>query len=821
MPDDIEPTQPGYRLTDGSLINEIIAAVNALGGNVFGPSGPDHSIGLVPDPGTIAGNSRFLCENATWDTPDVTAGFTAINPPGIALDGVTDASVGLQEQLDEMLATGGGTLKLIAPDGALYINQVVEIGSHTTLDLTECPVYYGAGATIATAGDLDEEPDVNKPLLYANILAGATTFDIVVKDAVVTPTAGQQFILRGERDATGKALVKEDGFIFSATDIGPVSNGERWTIVPVNPIENDYDVHYPLNDSGFTIAIYSAFTGNVNAGATSVVVADSSIFEVGDYVYVSDSETVGNAVNIVGYTDNNTINNEVNRIVAIDGGTDTITFQNALFHSYTTAYYGGITRILITKNAHIIGADISFPFEDGGTKKYGLMLKYSVDCSIQGCEIAYTHTDLANYGPYANGFRVQYALNCDVLKNVYGGKPDASIYTSGQGYGFVGVGATSCRFLGNTSTNARHGVLLQGGSAGNEVANHLDTGSRVSGLDTHGINATGNHIHDCIVIGGPLFSSDSANKAAIRLGNTSHLYGDFNNTVENIEVYGYRIALGVHDGYGIDIVPESAGNIVRNITIHGANYGVRSRYITAHDTAATGQNLVENVQVYDYDNLYSLDGGPNGVVKSIQLRNVTAPVAQQGASTENTVFDYAPGNPNLSAYISGLFYPAIPIVSFSNKTITAGRLYAVGPFTAQDTITISKLGVNVVTASAANKSMAIGVYTDSGNFPSAKIGANGTVLTDSSSADAEVTGLSIPIVKGAKYWIVANFEGTPVINAAGSTTAFRYPMVTSITNPAFLVKKTAAYSATLPATFPSSTVSDFAAETAPHLWFRF
>ena len=38
-------------------------------GVLFGASGPRHSIGLVPDPGSIAGSLRFLREDATWNTP--------------------------------------------------------------------------------------------------------------------------------------------------------------------------------------------------------------------------------------------------------------------------------------------------------------------------------------------------------------------------------------------------------------------------------------------------------------------------------------------------------------------------------------------------------------------------------------------------------------------------------------------------------------------------------------------------------------------------------------------------------------------------------
>ena len=42
-------------------------ALQALG--VFGPSGPRHAEGIVPDPGATAGATKFLREDATWQVP--------------------------------------------------------------------------------------------------------------------------------------------------------------------------------------------------------------------------------------------------------------------------------------------------------------------------------------------------------------------------------------------------------------------------------------------------------------------------------------------------------------------------------------------------------------------------------------------------------------------------------------------------------------------------------------------------------------------------------------------------------------------------------
>lgn len=40
-------------------------------GAVFGASGANHSVGLVPDPGAVAGTSKYLREDSTWAVPTV------------------------------------------------------------------------------------------------------------------------------------------------------------------------------------------------------------------------------------------------------------------------------------------------------------------------------------------------------------------------------------------------------------------------------------------------------------------------------------------------------------------------------------------------------------------------------------------------------------------------------------------------------------------------------------------------------------------------------------------------------------------------------
>ncbi len=183
----------------------------------------------------------------------------------------------------------------------------------------------------------------------------------------------------------------------------------------------------------------------------------------------------------------------------------------------------------------------------------------------------------------------------------------------------------------------------------------------------------------------------------------------------------------------------------------------------------------------------------------------------------------APSIANISNYIDGIFYFPFPIISVSTKAVTAGRLYFIGPFVAKKNATITKLGVRVSTGSAGGTKVSMGVYPDVDGLPSGALvgGATGNVVTDASAADAEATGLVIPIIKGRYYWLAADFESTPTLVSNSSTVMMRSMTITSTTNPAVIIKKTQAYAATLPATCPVLTSADFSDETVFSLWYRF
>lgn len=58
----------------------------------FHGSGQDHAAGLVPDPGSTAGDSKFLCEDGSWATPP---GTTYSSGTGIDIDNDTISNTGV------------------------------------------------------------------------------------------------------------------------------------------------------------------------------------------------------------------------------------------------------------------------------------------------------------------------------------------------------------------------------------------------------------------------------------------------------------------------------------------------------------------------------------------------------------------------------------------------------------------------------------------------------------------------------------------------------------------------------------------------------
>lgn len=913
----------------GSMSTQSASAVAILGGSITGLSTP-------VNPSDAATKSYVDASGGGGGGGGSSSGFTLTITPdntlGLVLDGVTDDTNAYQKALTGM---GAGICKVISEAG-MYLTGLVSLVSGQEVIHYECPVFSGPNAALSCNGQLLSLPATSKPHLFANITAGVTSFQIIVFGSNVTPAPGNQFQLRGQRDVTGQVNSnnKEYGYIATATNTGTSSGGGIiWDITTVTDIQNSYQIRYtgdayevanPPNEdlSEFLICVYSAFSSDVPAGSFQLPVTNVASFNIGDWVFMADNETVGNAM---GTADTNFIHQETNRIVDINYSTGIVKLQNACYHPYTTAYNGGFTTMQIVYGSKIVGARAQQKGANSAAKNYAFKLECAVNCDIVDCtsgfQVVGTGGSLVTYGQYGEAFRMQNCYNSRFVNAIFHGQPTESDYPSAQGYGLVFNGSTHCKIVGGAVQNARHGVLIQDGSCGNDIGGVHIINPRISGIDTHGINARQNHFHDCVIVGGTLFSPDAVQKAAVRCGNSSHTYGDHNNTFCDIKISGFNLnawSSGTNQGYGIDLAIASGGNLFYDIDIDGCDYGIHavdnstyptvllgagniirdtiirnaalnSVYFNGGTSLAIGGITLDNItddgnaNHFFFKQMYSLNakrlsirnsvatsgnyavtandcllttiedsdfnGANRGIsiqqcpgieiignkfrnqVESIVLTDSSVGGGSAGFVFNDNTFDGTPTPSfgitstgfsfnNQPSEISGIYYPAIPIDSFSTKTVTAGRLYAMGPFTAEASITATVLGINVGTAGASGTSVALGVYQDIGGFPAQLVGGvTGVVLADAT-GDREVTGLSIPLIKGNKYWIAALFQDVPIVVAHGSSTAIRNRLQSSTGVAANLIKITQTYSTSLPATL-SCTFSSFAAENAIHAWYRF
>lgn len=113
----------------------------------FGGSGPNHSSGFVPDPGSTPGTTRFLREDSTWANPSV----------GQAVDII-------------FLMDGGGATITTGTKGYIHmpfgctINQIAMLADQSgsiVVDIWKCTyTQFDAGATHPVVGDSITASDV-------------------------------------------------------------------------------------------------------------------------------------------------------------------------------------------------------------------------------------------------------------------------------------------------------------------------------------------------------------------------------------------------------------------------------------------------------------------------------------------------------------------------------------------------------------------------------------------------------------------------------------------------------------------------------------
>lgn len=263
---------------DPTLVDDVTAGGNTTitnifntspGASVFIASGPSHASGLVPDPGSTAGTTRFLREDATWvagpdpfdiisrykkrklfmpdSTPGQITGYGGTNP-GTFATGTGSPGFGTYfNGVDEYFVsyttgdTSGNEAGMRQTTNSNYFQNMDSISFHITTGsaITSQRIWlviYDAGGGEIGGGDTGGGemigwrystgvPDTNWQCVTSTVALGVS-----VTDSGVAVAANTEYKLTTRRTALGTAAFYINGVVV-ATKNAPLSSAGRIDLV--------------------------------------------------------------------------------------------------------------------------------------------------------------------------------------------------------------------------------------------------------------------------------------------------------------------------------------------------------------------------------------------------------------------------------------------------------------------------------------------------------------------------------------------------------------------------------------------------------------
>lgn len=431
----------------------------------------------------------------------------------------------LEQRLDSPMRA---IIRARNPLDSIYINRLVTCYANNVTIEFRSPVVYGAGGGLRLMGD---QPEIIRGATYKAKLAndaaeGATTLALSTTGGGMQASDfidGDVIIIRGQNDASGKALSKQVLHIVSRDTI-------LNTLTVQESLEEDYDVIYPDSDwpadltTGTTISLaaFAGATGDWARGDQTVAVNPTQLatsgIRVGSIVLVSTSETEfdlnPHAHNASGDPYKNSARLEIKKILALTSST--VTFDSPLVDNYALAWHAGITLYAPIENSSIMGVRARYNADQPTRNIHGIQVGYACGCRVEDCQID------GSQGQRGSGIRISNSRQCQVnmCRVTY-----PKYVGSGEGYGIAIYYTDECRVLNTTAEGCRHNFLLQKANH-TTVALCTSINDGISGIDLHGVNSIRTHIHGCRLLGGPAYYDSTQHKSLLRVGNTSHAAGD-------------------------------------------------------------------------------------------------------------------------------------------------------------------------------------------------------------------------------------------------------------------------------------------------------
>jgi hypothetical protein len=522
------------------------------------------------------------------------------------LGGGTDQTEALNAVL---LANTGKYVRLRKPDGApgrLLIAGTVDAPEstlHTALDISQVDIDFGAYGRIFPQGKIAEASADNPRIkLAANALAGATTLylDLTVADNGDDVAVGKLLIIRGEKDASGVAIDKEEHIIETVTNTGALTR----TITISSPgLAVGYDIEYPGSawtpDDGtdktrISIAVGSLLTGNSAEGARVISVADGSIFAAGEYALLrSNAKVSPNDPDSIPYGEEPV---KVHSVSSND-----VTLEAPAGRAFLTADTAGLYKLDGRKFSVIGGRGV---LRSVAVAPVDRRIDWVGGQYLVGGEFRKIRIDVA--GATANdkagaGISLRRCYGVRVVDPDIRGRANTG---AGDGNGvFIGY-STDCRVERGYLERCRHGVLFQGGNrltAERVAAANCYTNA----FDMHGAGEFYPKFSDCEAVGGPDNAPDSTQQGGATVGNTRWQAGTHHAVIHGCRFIGFDA--GSSD-FGIIVRPASTDVLIADNVIAQCDTGIR---VSHHDRAGeitTSDIAIVGNRMRDVDTPLSLFG---------------------------------------------------------------------------------------------------------------------------------------------------------------------------------------------------------------------
>ena len=523
------------------FVEQIIAGNPALKGDP-GEPGPQGIPGPQGVPGPSGGGRVWLMSAQ----------------PGLpAIPKTDDCTTAINNAMAALALEGGGELEMDGPvGGGYFVNGKLRQPSNVTLRWLgdEVPLIYGSMGSHEMSGELGEDPQSRN--IRSAIAAGSRTIPLAnsTNSNHTNYNVGERIILRGQNDAFGASLFKDSGIIESI-------DGLLNTLTLKEELDNDYlpiypDSAWPNDSTTIRKQLQALLVIDPVVGGTTITVNNPSMFAVGTHVVLTD-DMLG--TDVAGVVSNNLVNMEANEVVAIDGPVLTLAYP--IMHPYKTAKNAAVQVVLPVVNARVENATVRWAANSDKNSRYAFSILYGRDCTINGCKTL--GDPVTGLGPRGHCFRIGMAsLRCTVSECVVW-RP--TFFGSGQGYGAtIYKGARFCNVVDNWFEGCRHSVLLFSGACQNFIARNHSKDCRGTDYDLHGAREAGNWFHQNKAIGGPSRTPSINQRAAFKVGNTTHTAGSFATLITENEIVDY-------DGHAFHVIPSSddciiARNTVRRIT---------------------------------------------------------------------------------------------------------------------------------------------------------------------------------------------------------------------------------------------------------------